>query len=251
MKKAKKLFCANKDSYRGKLDRIYAKVPGGNCSGCGKCCFESVGASYTESLNIYFHLKDHGLFKEDLLRKMLEYYFDMYSKRHRCPFLDREGKCIVYDVRPLNCRIYGHWTKKDYNENYDRLKTENKKTAKIFREDADIVIDEKYIDFKIPYCESFQGEILSKHQRSDLYDEVIKTDSDFIAGNGLDIEFKDKGVIEHILSVLFSEDKLEMIHMDYLKNRDKDFLNKKINRMISIDKFRSKDTDTCSGGKNV
>ena len=251
MRKAKKIFLSNRNRYKNELEKIYSFVPEGTCSGCGNCCFESVGASYTEAYNIYFHLTDRKLLDDDLLRRMLEYYFDIYSKRHRCPFLDEKRQCAIYDVRPLNCRIYGHWTKNDYNYNYERLQTENKKTAKSFMENADILIDEKYIDFKIPYCESFKGEILSKDKRNILYDDIIKIDSDFIAGNGLNLDFKDKGIVEHLLCMIFSENKLEQIHMVYLKNKDRNLLNKKINRMISIAHLYVNSTVTCSGGKNV
>ncbi len=251
MKKALKIYLKNKNLYNEKLEKIYNHVPSGSCSGCGNCCFESVGASYTEAFNIYLHLKDKNLLDEKLLGKMLEYYFDIYTQRHRCPFLNEKKLCIVYSVRPLNCRIYGHWTKKQYNENYKRLQKENRKTAEIFKENADILIDENYTDFKIPYCENFLGDILSKDERNNLYDSLIKADSDFIMSSGLDIEFKDKGVIEHILSIIFREKKLEQIHMDYLKNNDKVLLNKKIDRLINIARL-CEDTDIiCTGGKNV
>ena len=94
---------------REELSKIYSAVPEGDCSGCGRCCHESVGASFAEAEVIYQDIKAMPAEKRNqIIDRIMDYYFDVYQIRRKCPFLSPENRCEIYASRPLNCRIYGH-----------------------------------------------------------------------------------------------------------------------------------------------
>ena len=57
----------------------------GACERCGKCC------------------KSPPLLPEDM--KRLGKYAEMFNENGACPFFV-EGKCEIYEIRPIVCRIY-------------------------------------------------------------------------------------------------------------------------------------------------
>ena len=48
----KSIEYAKENNLIDELNKIYESVPSGDCTGCGKCCMESVGINLTEFLNI-------------------------------------------------------------------------------------------------------------------------------------------------------------------------------------------------------
>jgi len=196
------------------LSKIYKKVPEGQCIGCAICCHESVGASFAEAQVICKELKNMPEDKrEALVDSLLEYYFDVYQIRRKCPFLNKENRCEIYYSRPLNCRIYGHWNIKDYNDNLKRLDVQNKEIAKILLEEYGYKVKESYLGFSIEYCNSFKGKILSQKDRNELYDELIVLDSKMFVSQGIELAYEDKGIVEHIVDKLLSKEKIFEIKM--------------------------------------
>lgn len=199
---------------REELSKIYKKVPEGDCSGCGACCNESVGASFAEAEIIYEDLKSmNEKKKSELIDMILDYYFDIYQIRNKCPFLNDEKRCDIYYSRPLNCRIYGHWDRKDYNENLERLDIQNREIAQVLFQKYGYKVKESYVDFSIQYCNSFKGKILSRNSRNELYDELIVLDSKMFVSRGMKLAYEDKGIIEHIVDKLLSKEKIFEIKM--------------------------------------
>ena len=114
---------ANENRLFDKLNNIYKSLPSGDCSGCGNCCMESVGTNLIEFINIYNYLENKPELKKMCLDKIIDYYFLEYIDKKPCPFKDKDNRCMIYEVRPLNCRLFGHWKKEDYNKNLmDRIK---------------------------------------------------------------------------------------------------------------------------------
>ncbi|MGI6744361.1 MAG: YkgJ family cysteine cluster protein [Eubacteriales bacterium] len=67
------------------IQRLYDRIPKTRCkSGCFRCCINYVQMA-----------------KEERER------MGGYEWNGRCPHLTSDGKCGVYDARPLVCRIYG------------------------------------------------------------------------------------------------------------------------------------------------
>lgn len=196
------------------LNKIYSKVPKGDCAGCANCCQESVGASFAEAQMIIEDIKKMPeTEKYKLLERIFEYYFEIYQLRKECPFLDADKRCGIYDSRPLNCRLYGHWDEKEYNENYKRLCIENKEIKKIIYNEYGYNVKDDYVLFHIPYCKDFKGRLLSGQERNGLYDELIVLDSKLFLKEGFEMAYEDKGIVEHIIDNLFSKEKLFELKM--------------------------------------
>ncbi len=205
-------FHKDKDKLKLKLNLLYENIKPGVCSGCANCCSESVGASFVEAANIYVHLFENNLFSKELLEKLMNYYLEIYEIRNKCPFLDDNKRCLIYTQRPLNCRLYGHWSKKDYEANLIRLKN-NSVTISDKLKQSGFLVSKEYLDFQIPYCSEFIGEAYTLKKRGELYDELIKIDSRFITSNDLDIEYSDKGIVEHLAGFLFNTKKIDILRM--------------------------------------
>lgn len=225
MKELLEVFKKDEKNYYERLKSIYEKVESGDCAGCGLCCSESVGATYTESLNIISFIKKNNIMTRKLMDSIVDYYLDVYIKRNKCPFLDEDKKCLIYDVRPLNCRLYGHWVEKEYEANYERLLKENIEISKELEKSYDFKVPNDYLAFKIPYCKDFKGKIMKKPQRDALYDLTLKEDNTLILKNDINIEYEDMGIVEHILSYLLNKDII-------LNLKLKDKLNKKMRNRI-------------------
>ena len=71
-----------------RIREIYVRIPKVNCQGK---CQESCGPIAMTRLE----------------RKQLPDAIDQISPDLRCPLLTQDGKCSVYDNRPLVCRLWG------------------------------------------------------------------------------------------------------------------------------------------------
>jgi Fe-S-cluster containining protein len=84
------------------------------CTGCGKCCTGSPGYVWVtkeEMLSIAEFLDiSIDLFVRKYVRQKDNRY-SLIEKRHEnfdCIFL-KEKKCLIYEVRPLQCRTFPWW----------------------------------------------------------------------------------------------------------------------------------------------
>ena len=86
-----------------------------SCTQCGQCC--------TTAGDYYVYLDDN---ESERIRASLQLSRSWFRRRYlrrlddgdqvlasgpgeRCIFLDAEGKCRVYSVRPVQCRTYPFW----------------------------------------------------------------------------------------------------------------------------------------------
>ena len=101
--------------------------------GCSDCCHALFDLTLVEALylNSHFNAKFSGKAKDDVLKRADEADRQAYRLKHeavkatrdgknaadilaemakvrvRCPLLDDEGACSMYEQRPVTCRIYG------------------------------------------------------------------------------------------------------------------------------------------------
>jgi Fe-S-cluster containining protein len=86
------------------------------CTGCGKCCYGVPGDHYikvseTERETIRNHL---GIGRDWFRRRYLETlapgeFGIRLNPDGACPFLQRDGNCSIYSLRPGQCRTYPFW----------------------------------------------------------------------------------------------------------------------------------------------
>lgn len=230
----KSIEYAKENNLINELNKIYESVPSGDCTGCGKCCMESVGINLTEFLNIYDYLSKNDELKKLCMSKVIDYYFTEYIKKSPCPFKDENNRCLIYPVRPLNCRIYGHWTKEDYNKNLDSVSDRNKEYSNLIKEEYGFDISEEVVNYRIKYCESFKPEerYLEKSERLSFSDDIMILDSKIYSKSILDIEFKDRGIVEYFIESMLNDDLAYNIKIRVSK--DVSVRNRAINRLKRI-----------------
>ncbi len=198
----------NENKLFDKLNKVYKSLPSGDCSGCGNCCMESVGTNLVEFINIYNYLKSKEELRKKCLGKVLDYYFLEYIKKSPCPFKDEDNRCMIYEVRPLNCRLFGHWKKDDYNKNLANVNSRNIEYQKLIKSKYGFDISDEVVNYKIKYCESFipDNGYLDKSTRLSFSDELMVLDSNIFSKGIIDIEFKDRGIVEYFIESLLYED---------------------------------------------
>ncbi len=84
------------------------------CTGCAKCCEGAPGYVWVNDREIFEIAKFLSMPVEDFKNKYLVSAQGRYSIKdlpkanYRCVFL-LDGKCRIYDKRPLQCRTYPFW----------------------------------------------------------------------------------------------------------------------------------------------
>ena len=191
---------ANENRLFDKLNNIYKSLPSGDCSGCGNCCMESVGTNLIEFINIYNYLENKPELKKMCLDKIIDYYFLEYIDKKPCPFKDKDNR----EYRDLIKSKYG----------FD--------------------ISDKVVNYKIEYCETFipQERYLEKSERLEFADNLMILDSNIYSKGIIDIDFKDRGIVEYFIESLLNEDTAYNIKVRVSK--DKNVRNRAINRLKKI-----------------
>ena len=203
----KSIDYAKKNKLFDKLNNIYDTLPSGKCSGCGNCCMESVGINLIEFLNIYNYLQDKDELRKKSIGRIMDYYFMEFMEKKSCPFKDENNMCLIYEVRPLNCRLFGHWKKEDYNKNLKDITEKNQQYKNIMKGKYGFDISDEVVNYKIKYCEDFipDNEYLSKSERLGFADDLMVLDSRLFSKGVIDIEFRDRGIVEYFIDSLLHQ----------------------------------------------
>lgn len=190
-----------------KLNDIYNTLPKGKCTGCGNCCMESVGINLIEFLNIFNYLKDKEELRKKSLERIIDYYFMEFMEKKCCPFRDENNMCEIYEVRPLNCRLFGHWKKDDYNKNLSDVTEKNRQYKNIMKGKYGFDISDEVVNYKIKYCEDFipDNGYLLKSERLNFADNIMVLDSKLFIDGVIDIEFRDRGIVEYFIDSLLDQ----------------------------------------------
>lgn len=225
---------ADKNELFDKLNDIYKSLPSGYCTGCGKCCMESVGINLVEFLNIYKYLMNKENLRKQSLSRILDYYFLEYTEKRCCPFRDENNRCLIYEVRPLNCRLFGHWKKYDYNNNLNNVTNRNIEYKEFMKNEYGFDISDEVVNFKIKYCEDFKPEndYLDKSTRLSFSDNIMSLDSRFFANEIIDIDFRDRGIVEYFIELLLNQEVAYNIKIRVSK--DEKIRKRTINRLKKI-----------------
>lgn len=203
----KSIEYAKKNQLFEKLNNIYSTLPKGQCTGCGNCCMESVGINLIEFLNIFNYLQDKDELRKKALDRIMDYYFMEFMEKRSCPFKDENNRCEIYEVRPLNCRLFGHWKKEDYNKNLKDITEKNRQYKSIMKGKYGFDICDEVVNYKIKYCEDFipENRYLTKNERLNFADNVMVLDSRLFSKGIIDIEFRDRGIVEYFIDSLLDQ----------------------------------------------
>ena len=86
-----------------------------SCTRCGQCC-ATAGEYYVyltraeaERIRVFLDLSVAWFRRRYLSRLEDGAQVLASSANERCIFLDRQGQCRIYPVRPLQCRTYPFW----------------------------------------------------------------------------------------------------------------------------------------------
>lgn len=174
--KSKEIFL----DLQNELNEIYDNIPSGKCNGCAKCCMEAVGAFYVEFLNIYFYLKDKNLLGK-YMDKIENHYMDELIKKDYCPFLLSDKTCLIYPVRPLVCRLFGHSSKEVHESNYENIYQMNKEADAYLFDVYNIHLPEEVLNQKIEYCDDFEiAKAVTEDKKNNMVDALFMMDSKFL-----------------------------------------------------------------------
>lgn len=107
-------FAATMSAYTGMAEDLAGQRPVACQAGCSHCCVLNVAVLLPEAAAIaaWFLLQTDGENREELLSRLQRFalkvrWMEDSERVHRqtvCPFLDGQGRCSIYPVRPLSCR---------------------------------------------------------------------------------------------------------------------------------------------------
>ena len=169
---------AKNDKLFKRLMKLYASIPGVTCGDCGHvCCSDSPDFYVLEYLHAWRHiryeLKDPDL-EAHILRRALRWAFLKFVAGDVfCPFL-HDGRCVIYPVRPLNCRV---WALEDdaYYEAKAARARESVKKQQAYFESHGVKLLKPLEEFVLPRCRDIEihgGRRFSEQEIRDIDMEV-------------------------------------------------------------------------------
>ncbi|MCG8542232.1 MAG: YkgJ family cysteine cluster protein [Clostridia bacterium] len=228
---------ANENKFFSKLNKIYNGIDRGECQGCTSCCMESVDTFYIEFLNIYKYLKGNYDYYKQLMPRVVKYYFFELVTKNKCPFLDRDGKCRIYEVRPLTCRLFGHLNKEEYEENYKSVLKENRRSNSYFKKNYEINIPKEIVNYKIEYCNEFKvSRKVKRYDRQSMIDNIFIIESSFFMNELISEEFLRTGLVSWFTYIYFDMEEAGShrlkIMREYLKGAKSPSLENIMDRLV-------------------
>jgi Fe-S-cluster containining protein len=85
------------------LNQIYARISNFECENCQECC-GPINWSLAEDIVIREYMERYGI---EYVRWSVK---DYIKNNFKCPYA-KNGVCVIYPVRPLVCRLFGHTEK--------------------------------------------------------------------------------------------------------------------------------------------
>jgi Fe-S-cluster containining protein len=200
------------------LEGVYQKIPSGKCNGCAKCCTESVHAFYIEFLNIYNYVIQHDML-EKVMEKVRHHYFNELTEHMPCPFLNEDKSCIIYEVRPYVCRLFGHATREEHERNYENVLEQNLAADEYFYEEYGVHLSKEVVYHKIDFCEYFKSEIpFSQSEKMQLIDKLFVLDTHFLKDDLLPEEMLNMSITNWFIYTEYDEEQASEIRIEKLTN---------------------------------
>lgn len=100
--------------------------------------------------------------------------------------------------------MFGHWKKEDYNKNLDNVIEKNNNYRELMKKQYGFEINDEVVNYRIDYCDRFipNKDYLSKSKRLSFFDELMTLDSNIYSSGCIDIDFRDRGIVEYFIESL-------------------------------------------------
>ncbi|EQI49228.1 hypothetical protein MZI70_14705 [Clostridioides difficile] len=100
--------------------------------------------------------------------------------------------------------MFGHWKKEDYNKNLDNVIEKNNNYRELMKKQYGFEINDEVVNYRIDYCDRFipNKDYLSKSKRLSFFDELMILDSNIYSSGNIDIDFRDRGIVEYFIESL-------------------------------------------------
>lgn len=146
---------AKNEKYFARLEKLYAPIPEAACGDCGDvCCRASPDFYLLEYLRAWrrvrYEIADPQL-EAEIVRRAVRWAFLCFIKEDiYCPFLF-DGRCVIYDVRPFNCRVWALEDEAFYEKKAARARESAKKQEDFLRKNG-IMIAKPFAEMILPKC---------------------------------------------------------------------------------------------------
>ncbi len=137
------------------LQILYGSLPETrcHCNRPGACCMFLPQMTWMEAIQWFQYLIDLPVTeRETLVRKFLTFFLSNPARRDHCPFLDDDGGCGNYALRPFACRAYGMWSLK-WGRQQTGQSREGKKALVAMWRRYGIELPEETATREIDYCD--------------------------------------------------------------------------------------------------
>lgn len=193
-----------------KLYKVYDSVPGGKCAGCTDCCSESVNISFLEFSNIIENaipkLSNDAF--DALVKRVLSYYLLEWVKPQKCPFLSDDKRCVIYETRPLPCRVFGTPTRDAYEANYNKIKRQNIAVALQIQTETGNKLPRNIVHRKIDFCEDYKPDkTLGTRDIEALYSRLINLDGTLYFEGLIDDSMMNGDLVSYMIDWLIETQK--------------------------------------------
>lgn len=221
-------YCKDNQIFE-RLNAVYESVPTGKCKGCTKCCHESVNISVVEGLNIisHYYMGADGKLElpEGLIKKLLQHQFLEWVKPQKCPFLNENSRCDIYEARPLPCRIFGNRTFEAYQKNLDQVRKQNINAARYVLKEMGLKIPKSVINRTIEYCEHYQRQqVLNTEDVNEMYDVLVNLDGRLYFEAIMNEMDLNQHLVGFFIENILIDDAFETITSDFIYNLKLDVL---------------------------
>lgn len=216
---------------RRQLDTVYSTVGSNDCQRCGDCCFSSAQVLMVEFLNIYSYIQTLPQERQEELakRNVAHEFMNMVSLDYKCPFLDEDKSCAVYPVRPAQCRFFGLYPEREYEDMQKASREQNRDVAIYYARNHRILLPEEVMTYDLDQCANNVGpggkaRTIGRPERDLVYTQLLSVQGRSVPDTAT---FDDTTVrFSYVFTQLFFDpEKLEELRVkvmrEFLKNGSK------------------------------
>ena len=233
---------AREERISRRLDRIYQQVPANRCQQCAKCCFNGAQVHPIEFLNIYdYILQMPELNRARIAKKLIEYeLLHMATLAINCPFLD-DKECLIYDCRPLQCRIFGLFPTEDLEERRKESRGANEKLAMYYARKHRVLLPAEVMAHDIEQClnnigEGGQAVVVGKGERQHLHGQIYSLGEQILPEEWISPD--EVGFASQYAELFFEADDLEELKVTVIKEYQSGGKRKRLDKILSTSGFR-------------